>query len=432
MAESSSKNLPMNHRNDPHSQDIPTSTGPSITESSPEDTSDASTPPTWLASLPLPSPPLGVSKRSEQQVLPAQSTLNAEEICYSEEDPAVEEPEYSGNAEDGEGAHNKSTADSDEVDPPESTAELIARADEQMDILEITFALTNATMHFGQLEDVEAEDCAQHGLNLAKELGEEAGIARCNYYLGCIEYIRGNAAIAHRLFRDARPCIGEYPEGHDVPAFLSVFQRGVAEEDRHQILRSHFIGSRKESRGSQIIPNNVGAYTESPEPPSPNLPPATVDQPELMTKCRGCARNVTEITRTSSSMEEHHTPEPLLKGNTDTHPGDREDSRRFSDPTATDRKGEPASMAGTKASSFKPQRGFSFTLYPKGLAPRNRITRIFSEQYWEWNMSRTEWENIKEAWRERSVTMEYLASERSAAVDKAVQREIVRDLGSVD
>lgn len=245
-----------------------------------------------------------------------------------------------------------------ELDDIPCSTELIAEFSEQMSRFMVSLALTNAALHLGHGQDIEAEDCALESLELAKKLNNEAASAQSIYWLGRVEYYRGNYIKAHRHFLDARPCIGEDPEGQDVTLFLSLFQRGITGDDRQRMIRSHY---------ARLWPVPKSSVFGTPH-----------------------ARLSDEMSTTESRPVE--SPRPAQR---------------------------------TKRKQTSLDSPFVFTEYPKGLAERYRPTQVIPEQSFEWIMPKSVWKTVQENWRNKSVTMSFLALEREELRRRAKEKEVV-------
>ncbi|KAJ5102023.1 hypothetical protein NUU61_004245 [Penicillium alfredii] len=77
-----------------------------------------------------------------------------------------------------------------------------------------------------QTDDAEAE--AKQALATAENLEEERLIARCYYWMGRIEFTRGNMATAYSHFGAAQPCIldDDYREGRDLDFYKTLCSQG--------------------------------------------------------------------------------------------------------------------------------------------------------------------------------------------------------------
>lgn len=398
-----------------------------------EDTSAESTP-KWSATLPshTRSAP-GVSERSEHEAPPVDPALDEKEDTRPENMAIAESecpPTADSSAEhDNEETHHslpEATAGSDGSGFPVTTEELVAKFDNQTDRVEIALTLTKAVLYLDRKQDVEAETLALQSLDLAKQYGEEAAIARSFYWLGRIEYYRHNDVKAHRHFLDARPCIGVYDEGQDVLVFLSVFQRGITEEQRERILRAHTGRLRTEEVKLESGSRRARGHAKSRNTKHKDRSPTVTDKPTRRRKRKpGKSDDVDRVMRISHNGErEKAKPKPwLVPDKADIYPHAGDGRRRRPDPDSVDPKWDMMWLTAAKASSFRPQQGpFTFTMYPKGLAPRNRTTDIFDEQRWEWIMPRAEWEEVREAWAQKSATMLFLATERLELKRRATQK----------
>lgn len=326
--------------------------------------------------------------------------------------------------ENFEATGSEETSNDELDDIPCSTEELIAEFNERMNRLMVSLALTNAALHLERGQDVEAEDCALQGLELAKNLNNEAVTAQSIYWLGRIEYYRGNYMKAFRHFLDARPCIGEDPEGQDVILFLSLFQRGITQDDRQRIIRSDYARLRPIPKSSVETPH-VRLSNEISTTQSRTM---ETRKPAQGTKRKqGSLDMISQIMRPSQIANGKRVKSKLwlVQDAADiySHAGD---GRRHSDQKPIDPSLEITWHGKTKMDHQLQQSPFVFTKYPKGLAERYRSTQIIPEQSFEWIMPESEWMAVHENWRNKSVTMSFLALERKELRRRAKEKKVVR------
>lgn len=345
-----------------HPEDGATPTGlPTITITPAEDTPSA-----WSTPLPLHTRPGPVPEQLEQQD-PDDSSLDAQETTHPDLD----------NVESGYppfSAENDNDSDTS-LSPEEREAEirdrmlgptpdLLAKFDERMDRLEISFALTKAVMCFEQHQDDEAESGILQALDMAKQFGDEATIAQCIYWLARVEFHRGNDANAHRLFLDARPCIGVHDEGQEVPLFLSLYQRGVTEEDRVRILHSHvqaMRGTREQLRTDDAV------HADSPNEAHESESSVSAESgPERGNKRKlGNPDIVDQLMRTPhKGTREHTKPKPwIVRHNPDIYPRSGYGNRQPPNPNPQDSNVDMMWLKAARTSSFRPEKGrFTFTM----------------------------------------------------------------------
>ena len=345
---------------------------PNIVITPAEGTSSRPTSLTWSTSLPVHTRPASAASEWPEQGAYSAPTLDANQDTHLNETLATAQFEYQPtadfNAEKGrdEVDHFLRGTQAADFDDSESTEKLIAEFDERMDKLEIAFALTKAVLHLDRGQDIYAEDEALQGLDLAKRRGDKATIARCTYWLGRIEYHRGNDVQAHRHFLDARPCIGVYDEGHDVPVFLSLFQRSVTEEGRKQILRCHV----KELLARCTEPH-YGSATMCVGSPSDTYDSqgssVTITSKQVRKRELGSSNVLEQVLRTSNKRKgEKAKPKLwLVRDRADIYPH-AGDGRSLPDPKDSDAKRDMMWLTAAEKSDFRPQQGhFTFTMSPK-------------------------------------------------------------------
>ena len=383
---------------------------------------------TWSGQLPL-RIHRGVStpERVIQTNSPVETTLNDKSSSETGEELANAKAEYQPSNKSNLNYHSEELSlelpssepvVNDKIDDiPETTDELVAKFDEQMARLQVSLVLTQAILHLAGNKDVQAEEYAQKSLDLAKDLGDEAAIARSFFWLGLIELYRGNDAKAHRFILNARPCIGKYDEGDCVPLVLSFFQRGVTNADRQLMVQSQCWRTRTKDTGSRIEPNMATSRPSGLDKiPTSQSQPLKTDKVGQGTKRKlGGLDMVEQVVRPSCNAKGEKTKSKLwlVRDRADIYSHAGDGRRHFPDPKPTNPKYDMMWLTAANMSHFRPQQGpFAFTMYPKGLASRYRSTDIISKQRYEWIMPKSEWITVRENWKDKSVTMSFLACER--------------------
>lgn len=294
----------------------------------------------------------------------------------------------------------------------------------------ITILLVNVLLYIVNRKYSNAESEVEKALDIAKELNQEPTLARCYYWLGVIEYNRGNNEKALSYFQDARPCVDEYPvEGKDLGMYLSLLQRGIGREQRKNILLSN---------GKTILTGNGKAalprrkhFTEFANEHlkrkrSSALPP--VETVLRMTAQRkrntngGHKKKDPKKKDTTTTTTPRVRPTVWLKHDTkdiedrSSLRRDEVDHRQFVLGTQV----QDADLEFLKKVPFSDdidddlhrQGPFNFNVQPKGLAPRTRTTKTFSELPCEIIMSSDKWASIQETVGDKEVTMSLLRKEQ--------------------
>lgn len=248
---------------------------------------------------------------------------------------------------------------SDLDDLLESVKSTLAKAEINKTLIKVSTLLNHS-------QDNKAEKETLQALEKAKPLNlDETSIARIKHWLGRIAYFRHKDIEAHKYFLEARPCLTERSctEARELPVYLSLFQQGVTEHDREEILAQHI---------KTITPH----HGRKPYPAS------------------------------ISKKRKAELPPPYKSTLKTTKP---RDSRPVDD--AED---WPASRPTTRSAMGWDHHKFTLRVYPTGLAPRTRKTEIIGKQPWEEGtmMSAKQWKIVKEKSKNRPMTMNDLAEER--------------------
>ncbi|KAI9930313.1 hypothetical protein ASPWEDRAFT_170938 [Aspergillus wentii DTO 134E9] len=294
---------------------------------------------------------------------------------------------------------------------------------------DINFTLLRARMFLDNGHDNDAQAYVMQALEVAQRLGQEPVIARCIFWLGRIEYARGNYTDAYQHFLGARRCLGEYPEGEeDLPLYMSLFQQGLTPEVRERILLEHskaIVAEYKKARNKHNkgeIPTRKSSRKTTKRKRSPishdrvlRTPPSKAGKSKDPNEKKG-KRNVRRPTvwLTQESEDQH------------IHPRDEPKKWRRQGPPSIKNIESQWEMNWLTASNKSPHRpeqsAFEFRRYPRGLATRTRLTHIFSEQPWEIIISAKEWEAMQEQKRNKRLTMGHLARERRRLGRKVLEK----------
>lgn len=177
------------------------------------------------------------------------------------------------------------------------------------------------------------------------------------------------------------------------------------------MIQSHYgeIGS----KNPEAIPNPRHASRPGETPTSQSREVETQKPAEGTKRKWDCATIISHIMRPSKEVN-GGTARPklwLVPDTADTYPHAR-DGRRLAGPTPVDPNWDNLWTTAGKTPRFGHEAAFEFTSYPKGLADRYRPTNIFPEQRYEWIMPELEWKTVHENWKDKSVTMSFLAYER--------------------
>ncbi|KAJ9235082.1 hypothetical protein DTO207G8_8917 [Paecilomyces variotii] len=103
----------------------------------------------------------------------------------------------------------------------------------------ITTTLLHAQACLNADDPDKAEELAREALELARTFDYEPLEGRCKYWLGRVEYVRGDHKRARMFFMKARSCIGKYKEGEDVEVYLSLFEPGLSDLEKKRIILRH-------------------------------------------------------------------------------------------------------------------------------------------------------------------------------------------------
>ena len=279
--------------------------------------------------------------------------------------------------------------------------------EKRLGLLQISFALS-MVMNYLLWEQFElARKEAQRALKIAEGLKDELSIARCNYWLGRIEFERQNMSAAHTFFKAARPCIidDEHPEGSSLYFYLGLSKLGIGEDYRKRTLLDHNLAM-------------IKSVTKEPGSTYPRIEYSRKRKRESNT-WNLVLRPANRSQRTQPGSEggkSQKPPSQHTNRSTIWMVRDTEDMPRpFKKSIEETRESQSDGMEWLAAAQSRPrleQCKFSIRCYPKGLAPRTRPTTIFSEQPIENILPSHEWQALHTRFQDRRITMSYLARER--------------------
>ncbi|KAJ5458081.1 hypothetical protein N7475_009469 [Penicillium sp. IBT 31633x] len=114
----------------------------------------------------------------------------------------------------------------------------------------------------------EAEKMVNRALEVAQESKNELLIAKCEYWMGRVDFLRGDIRAAHKHFLDANACAMDPDEGveyTDLPFYFDITRRGVSDHTRAIRLQAY------EQAIAEEVSRGMAAKTYVPI--TENLPP---------------------------------------------------------------------------------------------------------------------------------------------------------------
>lgn len=284
-------------------------------------------------------------------------------------------------------------------------------------------ALTNGMLCLHEGQDADAESHALRALGIAEAMEKKSWIVLCRYWLGRIEYQRGNNAEAYEHFLFVRRWIRDTPEADDLAFYLDqcdptgdgterqALPWPPQEEDGPALCKKcqHPLGE-GDSGSQKLLEGHDG-----PRPAKRPLGPSAEDQTTVL---------ISQPRRDGASPAR---PKPWVvqdREDQHRHPGDEE-------PVVIRRPGRKHrpdwelnwSMGSTLSSHRLRQAPFTFRMYPTGVAARTRPTKLFKEHPSEHLMSTKEWETLCENAADKWVTMSLLAHERDHIQQKISEKK---------
>lgn len=279
--------------------------------------------------------------------------------------------------------------------------------EKRLGLLQISFAISIVMNHLLWKQLSPAKKETKRALKIAADLEDELSIARCNYWLGRIEFEPRNMAAAHTFFKAARPCIidDEHPEGSSLYFYLDLSKAGIGEEYRKRALLDHnhaVVKNVSKKPGSKISRTNH-SHKRKRDSQTWNLVLRPADGPHRSQLESGMDKD-----QHKQSQQRKRSTVWMVRDTEDVPP-----SAKTS--TIEGKQSHSDGMEWLAAAQSRPrlqQCKFTVRCYPKGLAPRTRPTMIFPEQPGENLLSADQWRALQAHFKDRVVTMSYLARER--------------------
>jgi hypothetical protein len=287
----------------------------------------------------------------------------------------------------------------------------LAQLEERIHEAEAALALFRAAMHLKDYEVTASEsyicEATQKAMQVTQRSSRDPLIARCKYWLGRIEWLRGNETQAYGYFHRAQQYIKDIPEGVHVPLYLKFLEPGpkAQKEDRQRnMLKTSCVTLPPHSK--QMPTRQHQSFANGPQQPVKRKLEAIYNSAVHM------ATNLKPDERDRDSKIWLKSDDIRRSGFLRTLPTRRKQQDR-----------DMAWLAAAKSSRYHPpQCKFEFTLYPRGLAPRTRPTNIFPEHIYEYICPAERWKSLRETIKNMVVTWALLAYERRKMDLKIIQR----------
>lgn len=253
---------------------------------------------------------------------------------------------------------------------------------------------------------------AKRALELAQKLDHKNLITRCYYWMGRIEFQRGNIPVAHEFFDNAMPCIDddECSEGDFVDFWFKYTMPGISDESRKRAVDNH---------GRQVI-NKHGA---------PKLPTASHSILPEKRKYKEPRELVLRPSLVQSSGKQQGPKTESGKRNGRPVPWMIPDAHNKPYETSIYLRRRVPALPETKwhsDQSYAPllgHREFTFRCYPKGLSSRYRPTKIFRPHPLEIIYTQESWRKLRRRSKGKIITMTWLANEMDL-YDKMVHKRL--------
>ncbi|KAJ5690494.1 hypothetical protein N7462_004886 [Penicillium macrosclerotiorum] len=297
--------------------------------------------------------------------------------------------------------------------------------EEKQEQLKFSFAVIAVMEHLGNRNFKQAEKEALEALRIAQSLEEEISVARGHYWLGRIDFEKGNLKSAYSHFMAARPCVmnDECPEGQTLQFYLGLSKKGISESYRRRVLLEYSravldgynrtpLGdsgqqepSEKSTCSSTKRKRESSSYKLVLRPVSYQLSSDLSKQQARRSKEKTTKQTKVWETRDNDEFFPHRQNTDILENQQTEQLSATEDSQMG--PKSTDR------VAPTNARPRVPQSQFTLRCWPKGITSRTRPTEIFTTQFpGEDVLSVEDWDVVRQFMKDRPVTLSYLARER--------------------
>ncbi|KAJ5123227.1 hypothetical protein N7448_009324 [Penicillium atrosanguineum] len=253
---------------------------------------------------------------------------------------------------------------------------------------------------------------ARKALEFAQKLDHKKLIARCYYWMGRIEFQRGNISVAHEFFKDAMPCIedDECAEGDFVEFWFKCTRPGISEEYRKRAVDNH---------GRRVI-NKHGATKLSTASRSSLRVKRKYQEPhEFVLRPRPVQTSCDQQAPTTESSKQKSRPVPWLIPDVHNEPYEMPFYLRRRFPGLPEIGWHPDQSHAPLPRNHK----FTFRCYPKGLSPRYRPTKIFRPHPLEIIYTEETWRKLRQRFKGKIITMTWLANEMDL-YDKIVHKRL--------
>lgn len=253
---------------------------------------------------------------------------------------------------------------------------------------------------------------ANKALELAQSLEHKMLIARCYYWMGRIEFQRGNIPDAHAYFKYAMPCIEDdgCAEGDFVEFWFNTTRPGIGEGYRNRAVHNHSRRVINKHSASKLPVTSRSTLSEKRKYQEPceyvfRPRPGQTSQEQQESTTESSQQNPPLVPWTTPDVhnEPYETPFYLR--------------RRFSVSAETEWPPDQSHAPLPRNCEF------TFRCYPKGLSPRYRPTKMFRPHPLEIIHTKKSWEKLRQRAMGKIVTMTWLANEMEL-YDKMVHKRL--------
>ncbi|KAJ5178259.1 uncharacterized protein N7500_000958 [Penicillium coprophilum] len=135
--------------------------------------------------------------------------------------------------------------------------------------VEVGSYLLPASNFIGNQNAAEAEVMVKLAMQAADRSRNPLLVAKCEFWMGRVEFLRGNMSKAHQHFVKANPCAMDPREGvecQDLSFFLDVTRHGISEYTRAARLRAHDEAILSQVKFDKTENNSVSTETKRKRP----------------------------------------------------------------------------------------------------------------------------------------------------------------------
>ncbi|KAJ5770421.1 uncharacterized protein N7511_002472 [Penicillium nucicola] len=274
----------------------------------------------------------------------------------------------------------------------------------------------------------EAEKHTQNAIEIARSIPDDIVIARCQFWLGRIEFLRQNFDKAHTHFTMAQNSVmdDDCIEGEEVRLYMDITRHGISEAGRVRRLedykRACKAGIRYEPSKNDSISlesrkrkRPIRTWRSILEDPERGIElPIILSEPlrgkisPIYNRLRPRAPKPTVVPLKTKQESE---PASDISPGLDSHPVSEGSKVTPSiESVITAKKINKPYQFGTTVESSQMKK-FTFGCVHVGVSKRYRPMNIFPRQPGEFVMSKRDWESIEKGARTEIVTMDYLRCE---------------------